>query len=145
MVIDSRHDKYATAEPVEDHGEIDKAARHRNVGYVHRPNLVRPRDLHSAQQIRVDLVTGFRLCRAGAAIQRLYPHPLHERSDMPAAGLAPLGSQQTSQHARTREGMLQMQPVEPPHDCKVGFRHRPWQVVDAAPADGENFGLSGYR
>src|SRR6201982_2496452 len=64
---------------------------------------------------------------------------------MPAADLAPLQSQQASQHTRTGEGVLQVQPVELPHDRKVGFRHRPRQVVDAATADVENFRLSGYR
>jgi hypothetical protein len=57
---------------------------------------------------------------------------------MPAPDLAPLGGQQTSQHPRTGEGELQMQPVEATHDRKVGFRHRTWQVVDAATADVEN-------
>ena len=39
---------------------------------------------------------------------------------MPAADLAPLQSQQTSQHTRTGEGELQMQPIETPHDLEVG-------------------------
>ena len=34
---------------------------------------------------------------------------------MPAAELAPLGSQQASQHPRASEGELQMQLVEAPH------------------------------
>src|SRR5579863_7806307 len=38
-----------------------------------------------------------------------------------------------------------MQPVETPHDRKVGVRHRPWQVVDAATADVQNLGLPGDR
>ncbi len=60
---------------------------------------------------------------------------------MPAPDLAPLGGQQTSQHPRTGEGELQMQPVEATHDREVGFRHRTWQVVDAATADVQNFCL----
>ena len=38
-----------------------------------------------------------------------------------------------------------MQPVEMPHDRKIGFRHRPRQVVDAAAADTKNLGLLGDR
>ena len=38
-----------------------------------------------------------------------------------------------------------MQPVETPHDGKVGLRHRPRQVVDAAAADAQNLGLLGDR
>src|SRR5688500_11904994 len=60
---------------------------------------------------------------------------------MPAPDLAPLARQQASQHPRTREGELQMQPVEPSHDREVGVRHRPRQVVDAAAADAQNLGL----
>ena len=38
-----------------------------------------------------------------------------------------------------------MQPVETPHDRKVGVRHRPRQVVDAATADAQNLRLPGDR
>ena len=34
-----------------------------------------------------------------------------------------------------------MQPGETTHDREVGFRHRTWQVVDAATADVQNFRL----
>ena len=100
---------------------------------------------HPAQQIRVDLVAGLGLRRARTAIERLYPHPLHQRFDMPTADLAPLGSQQASQHPRAGERELQMQPVETPHDREVGFRHRARQVVDAATADAQNLRLLGDR
>jgi hypothetical protein len=43
---------------------------------------------------------------------------------MPAADLAPLGSQQVSQHTRTGEGELKVQPIQMPHDREVGGRHR---------------------
>jgi hypothetical protein len=38
------------AEPVDHGGEIDEAARHRDVGDVHRPNLIRPFDRYRAQR-----------------------------------------------------------------------------------------------
>src|SRR5216110_1614258 len=82
---------------------------------------------------------------ARTAVQRLYPHPPHQRLDMPAADLAPLGSQQASQHARTGERKLQMQPVEPLHDREVGRRHRARQIINAAAADLQNFRLLGDR
>ena len=44
---------------------------------------------------------------------------------MPAADLAPLGSQQPSQHAGAGKRELQVQLVELVHDRKVGLRHRP--------------------
>src|SRR6266446_5478414 len=64
---------------------------------------------------------------------------------MPAADLATLQSQQASQHPRTGEGILQMQPVETPHDLEVGGRYRARQVIDAAPADPQNLSLPGDR
>src|SRR5260370_30775584 len=36
-----------------------------------------------------------------------------------------------------------MQTVETLHDRKVGFRHRAWQIVDAATADVQSFRLLG--
>src|SRR6478736_5370242 len=83
--------QHATAEPVEHDSQIDEAARHRDVGDVHRPHLVWPRDLDAAQQIRIDLVSRLGLRRARTAIERLYPHPPHQRLHMTAADLASLG------------------------------------------------------
>jgi len=83
----------------------------------------------------------FRLRGAGTAIERLYPHPPHQRFHVTTADLAPLGSQQASQHSRTREGELQMQPVEASHDRKVSFRYRTWQVVNTATADAQDLRL----
>jgi hypothetical protein len=103
--------------------------------------MVRPRDRHAAQQIRIDLVAGLGPGGARTAIKRLHPHPPHERLDMPAADLAPLGSQQASQHPRTGERELQMQPVETPHDREIDVRHRPRQIINAAAADPQNLRL----
>src|SRR6266702_5355519 len=61
---------------------------------------------------------------------------------MPAADLAPLQSQQASQHTRTGEGELQVQSIQMPHDREVGGRHRAWQIINAAAADLQNFRLS---
>jgi hypothetical protein len=97
--------------------------------------LVRTRDLQATQQIGIDLVAGLGLGGARTAVDRLYPHPPHQRFDMPAADLAPFGSQQTSQHPRTREGEFQMQLVEMPHDCEVSRGHWTRQIINAAAAD----------
>src|SRR5437879_13536139 len=64
---------------------------------------------------------------------------------MPAADLAPLQSQQASQHARTGEGILQVQPIETLHDRQIGVRHRARQIVDAAAANLQNLRLPGDR
>src|SRR3981189_1657757 len=134
-----------TGRPVEHHGEIDEAVRHRNVGDVHGPDLVWTRNLQATQQIRMDLVAGVGLGGARTAIERLYPHPPHQRLHMPAADLAPLQSQQASQHTRTGEGILQVQPIQMPHDREVGGRHRAWQIINAPAADLQNVRLLGDR
>src|SRR4029077_12278099 len=64
---------------------------------------------------------------------------------MPAADLAPLQSQQAAQHTRTGEGILQVQPIETLHDGEIGFRHRTWEVIDAAPTDPQSLSLLGER
>src|ERR1700716_3387092 len=77
IVIDTRHDSTRRLKPVEHNGQINEATSHRNIRDVHRPHLIRLRDLHSAQQIRIDLVSRLRRRRARTAIERLYPHSLH--------------------------------------------------------------------
>src|SRR6476660_7914212 len=104
----------------------------RDVGNIHGPDLVRTRDLYAAQQIGIDLVATLRLRCARSAIERFYPHPPHQRFDMPAADLAPLGSQQASQDPRASEWELQVQLIEAPHDREVGGRHGARQIIDAA-------------
>src|ERR1017187_3254539 len=60
---------------------------------------------------------------------------------MPTADLAPRASQQPPQHRRASKRKLQMQPIETSHDLQIGRRHRPWQVVDTATADAQDFRL----
>ena len=51
-------------------------------------------------------MAGLGLGGARTAIGFLYPHPPHQCFEMPTADLAPLGSQQASQHPRTGEWKL---------------------------------------
>ncbi len=134
-----------TRRPIEYSGEIDEAVGHRDIGDVHGPDLVRSRDLQVAQQIRIDLVAGFRLRRARPAIERLYPHPPHQRLHVPAADLAPPQGQQASQHTRAGEGVFQVQPIDLLHDLEIGGRYRAGQIIDASPADLQNLCLLGDR
>src|SRR5260370_12965487 len=64
---------------------------------------------------------------------------------MPAADLAPLQSQQASQHTRQGEGMLQVPPIETLHDRQICGRYRARQIINAAAADLQNFRLPGDR
>ena len=90
-------------------------------------------------------MTGLGLGGAWTAIERLHPHPPHQRLDMTASDLAPPQSQQAAQHTRTCEGVLQVQPIELLHDIEVGWRHRARHIINAAPADLQNLCLLGDR
>ena len=133
------------AEPVDDGRQVDEAARHRDVGDVHRPHLVGPLDRQPAQQVRIDLVAGRRLRRVRPAVERLDPHAPHQRRDVPAADRDALATQQVAQHPAARERVVQMQLVDPPHHRQIGRRHRPRQVVDAAPAELQDLRLPRQR
>src|SRR5262245_38958262 len=108
---------------------------------VVRPDLIGPRDIDAAQQIRKDLVSRLRLCRPRPAIQGFYPHPLHQRLHVTPAHLAPFGSQKTAQHPRPCERELSMKRVDLLHEHQVFRRHRAGQVVDRAPRDADQLGL----
>src|SRR4249919_2421764 len=66
------------AGPINNRHEIQKSPRHRDVGYVSRPHMVRLGNRQSAQQVGVYLVPRRGLARAGARNQRLDPHHAHE-------------------------------------------------------------------
>src|SRR5271170_1878836 len=79
--------EHPPAEPVDDGGQVNETARHRDIGDVHRPNLVRPLDLQPAQQIGINLVPRRGLRRVRLAVERLDSHAFHQRADMAAADL----------------------------------------------------------
>jgi hypothetical protein len=56
-----------SAESVEHHGQVDEAARHRDIGDVHRPHLVRLVDRQAKQKVGADLVAWVWLSRGSAA------------------------------------------------------------------------------
>src|ERR1019366_8295950 len=69
------------------------------------------------------------------AVDRLDPHALHQRRDMTAANRNAFAPQQIAQHPAAREGIIEMQLVDAPHDLQVLRRDRPRLVIDGAPAD----------
>ena len=131
--------------PVDHRRQIDEAAGHRHVGDVHRPGLVGAVHGHSPQQVGIDLVTRCRFRRIRFPVQRLDPHPLHQRRDMPPSGRDPLPVQEIAQHPAPRKGELEMQLVDPPHDGEVRRRDGTRKIVDAAAADPERLCLFGDR
>ena len=111
-----------TAELVEDGDEVDEAERHRDVGNVGGPDLVRPRHRQLAEQIGLDLVPRCQLRDVRPPVDRLDRHLLHQRGNMQAADLDALGGKQVAQHPAAREWEVHVQLIEPPHDGEVGNR-----------------------
>jgi len=90
-----------------------------------RPPLVRPHYRQLAQQVGIDLVPWRWLRRVRTSVERLQPHPLHQRRDMQPTHRRALLPEQITQHPATGERVEQMQLVDPTHDCQVAVRHRP--------------------
>ena len=70
--------EHTAAEPVDDRGQIDKAARHGDVGDVHGPNLIGPRDREAAQQVGINLLPWRGFGGVGLPIERLHAHSPHQ-------------------------------------------------------------------
>jgi len=56
-----------------------------------------------------------------------------------------LRPQQVAQHPTAREWMVEMQLIEPTHDCQICHRDRTRLVVNAAPADAQKIRLPSNR
>ena len=123
--------QHSTAEPVDDRCQIDEAARHGDVGNVHSPDLIGPRDREAAQQVRINLVSWRGFGSVGLAIECLDGHPPHQRAHVAAAHFKTLLAEHVAQHATAGERIVQVQLVDAPHQHQV--RVRDWRADDSRP------------
>jgi len=137
--------KHPPGRPVDDRRQIDEAPRHRDVGDVHRPDMVGLFDLQLAQEIGINLVARHGFAGVRAAVNCLDFHALHQCRDMAAANRNPFAVQHVAQHSTARERVIEMQFVEPPHDFQILGRYGPRLVIDGAPANAERLRLPGDR
>ena len=115
------------AGPIDDRHQIEKAARHRDVGDVGRPHVVWLSNRQAAQKIGIYPVSRRGLARSWAWNQRLdahHPHqPLHALAVEPAAFLV-----EFEQHPpRAVERQFEMQFIDAAHQdqivpARLGFR-----------------------
>jgi hypothetical protein len=84
-VLDKPPRQNATGGPIQHYGEIQEAARHRQVRDVHCPGLIRAVDGQTAQQVRIDPMLGMPATGIGLPIQGFDPHSPHQRRYMLAA------------------------------------------------------------
>ena len=134
--------KDTAGEPVDDSRKIDEATRHRDVGDVHRPDLIGPNDLQVAQKVGVDFVPGGRFRGVGYPIQCPNPHALHQRCNVQSTDFEAFLREQTPQHPAAREGQLHVQLVDPVHQFQIGVRDGTRLIIDAAATDPQHTGLS---
>ena len=116
--------------PVEHGGQIDEPALHRDVGRVHRPDLVRSVDDEAAQAIRVNPVRLIAPAGVGLAVERCDAQCLHQRTDVLAPDVDAVQTKHVVQHAGAGKGMLQMQPVDPSHQSKIDLGCRLRRIVE---------------
>jgi hypothetical protein len=70
--------QHVAAHPVHDRDQVEKPARHWNVGDVGRPHLVDSLDAKPAQQVGIDPMLGCRPTGARALVDSRESHPLHQ-------------------------------------------------------------------
>ena len=121
------------ARPVHHRHQVHEPTAHRNVGDIERPDVIRFLDRDIPEQVRVNLMSRRATAGRFPPDQRLDPHPRHQRADMLAARIEAFGPEQIAQRPGAREGVLQVQLVDPAHQRQVRLRHRPRRVVHRGP------------
>lgn len=148
--ISIHRDRYPMAEnaparPVDNCHQINISENHRDIGEVHRSDLVQPSNLQSAQHIRINLVPRGGLERIGAAVDCLDAHAPDQRRHMTAADGKAFPLHHVAKHPGTSERTVQVQLIDAAHQRQVIWRYRSRLVIDAAAADVQSLRLSDNR
>ena len=133
--------QHARTGPVEDGGEVDKAARHRDIRDVHRPDLVRPGVRPMPQEIGKHGMRAVAAAGAGLRTQGGNPHVEHQGADPSASHTRDIPALEAAQHVRACKREVQVQHIDLPHQREVAGRRRAWRVVHRAAADPQRRGL----
>ena len=103
------------ARPVHDRHQVKEAAVHRDVSDVGAPDMVRPLDRQTPQQIRVDPALGVGRAGAWRPIDRLKPHQAHQTPGPAPADAHALAAQVKRHPTGAVKRVFQEQLVDPPH------------------------------
>ncbi len=112
-----------TRRPIQNSGQIDESALHRDVRRIHGPDLIRAIDGEVAQEVGVDPMRLIPPAGVGFAVEGFNTPLLHQRADVFASDRDLFQPEHAAQHARPGKRMLQMQLVDLPHQLKIAFRH----------------------
>ena len=111
--------QHRAARPVDHRHQIQKAVRHRNVGDVGGPDVVRLRDRQVAKKIRIYLVFRSGLARAGAWDQGFEPHQAHQPLHPLAIDAAAFLVERERHPPRTVKRLAQIEFVDPAHQDQI--------------------------
>ena len=141
-VVESRHAKTFRLQPVENGDEIDEATGHRDIGDIHRLDLVRTGHDKLSQQIGIDLVAGCQFRRVRPAIQGPDAPPLHAGGHVQPSGGEAFLPEKALHHPAACEQKVHVKRVDPAHQFQVISADRARLIVQAAPADPEQISLT---
>ena len=111
--------QHMPARPIHDRHQVKEAAPHRDVADAGAPDMVRPLDRQTFEQIGVDPVPGMRIAGAWRPVDRLKPHQAHQTTGPATADAHPLKAQMTNHLTGAVERMLQEQLIDAPHQRKA--------------------------
>jgi site-specific DNA recombinase len=107
---------------------------HLRVDYFRTPHLVRPRDRHTPQQVRVDPMPAARRTQLRLGVERLQAHDPHQPPHPLAVDRLPLPGQPGRQPPAAEERVGRVLPVDQRHQPQVVRRLRGRLVIQAGAA-----------
>src|SRR5208282_3862612 len=128
--------QHVAAAPVHDHRQVHPAVRHRHVGDVARPHLVRPQNGHISQQIRVNAMLAVVPREMWFGIDRLQSHQSHQTLCPLAVDAEHLGHLPAAVARR-----LQVLLVDPTHPLQILRRLADRSVIPARPIQAQQLAL----
>jgi len=127
--------EHIPAVPVDDGHQVEKSTCHGDVGYISRPNLIRPGYLHPTEQVRVDFMPRCWFARPGMPVDGLEPHYAHESPDSFTVDPPALTLKTGGYFACPVKRRGQVLTVNQLHVNKILFRNPFRLVVQAGAAD----------
>ena len=114
--------EHAATVPVEDGHQVQKSPFHRDIRDVRRPDLVRPGDIHAAEQVGIDFVPRHRLTRPGPPVDGPQPHQAHQTPHPLAIDLISLVFEPDGHLARPVKRRQQILAVDQLHEVRAPHR-----------------------
>jgi len=115
---------------------------HLRVDYLRGPDLIPTLDLHSSEQVGIDLVIRVPHGCPRPRMDRFQAHQTHQTLDSLAVDLLPPTGQHDGHPTAAEEGCLEILLVDPPHQLQVLDRLRRRLIVEARPIEAQQLALT---